>query len=76
VSIANKPSKTRGSPIIGAPRETVGTVRATGQFYQLSISASGPKASGSVTLHLVGAGVKVPRSQADFGQGLGWPSPG
>ena len=43
VAIANVQSKTQGSLIIGAPRETVGKVLMTGQFHQLSISASRPK---------------------------------
>ncbi len=58
LAIANVQSKTQGSLVIGAEQETIGTVKYAGQFHQLSISSSGPKGAGSVTLHLNSAGVK------------------
>lgn len=71
VAIANVQSKTQGSLIIGAPREKIGTVNATGQFHQLSIQTSGPRTSGSTAFNLDSTGVRgSSRKEAELGRAL------
>ena len=57
--------------IIGAPGESVGKLRGAGQIHVLEVSAKGPKAKGSQTLHLDSAGVTGKAvANAGFGEGL------
>ncbi|MCW2789199.1 MAG: hypothetical protein JWP56_1502 [Aeromicrobium sp.] len=71
LTIANVQSRTQGSLIIGAPREKIGTIDATGQFHQLSIMASGPRTSGSTAFNLDSTGVRgASRKEAELGRAL------
>jgi hypothetical protein len=71
LSIANVQSKTQGSLIIGVLREKIGAIEAAGQFHQLSIMSTGPKAIGSTAFNLDSTGVRgVSREGAEFGRAL------
>lgn len=71
LTIANVQSHTQGSLVIGAPREQIRGIEATGQFHQLSISTSGPTGSGSVAFNLDSVGVRGDsREGANFGRAL------
>lgn len=71
LSIANVQSKTQGSLIIGVLREKIGTIEAAGQFHQLSIMSTGPKAIGSTAFNLDSTGVRGDsRKGAEFGRAL------
>jgi hypothetical protein len=68
VALAFVQSPTQASVVIGAPNQRIGRHTEAGQVHQLSISPSGPVATGSRIIHLSVPGVKgVTRDDGELG---------
>jgi hypothetical protein len=69
VTAARVQSEHRDNLIIGVPFQRVGKVAGAGLIHQLATTASGPRGTGGVTLHLDSAGVKGKARNSGF---FGW----